>query len=60
MVTSNIIIVILAALIGLVGYVTGFIVGRLYGREEIIEKRQEMGIDEEKEEEDPFDVFFKQ
>lgn len=53
------IFVAVCAIAALVFYGIGFYIGRLFGREEIIEKRQEMGIDEEKEE-DPYDVFYKQ
>ena len=54
------IFVAICALAALIFYGMGFYIGRLFGQEEIIKKRQEMGFDEEKEEEDPYDVFFKQ
>lgn len=53
------IFVAICALAALIFYGMGFYIGMLTGREQVIEKRQEMGIDEEKEE-DPYDVFFKQ
>jgi membrane protein DedA with SNARE-associated domain len=52
-------IIAIFAIAALIFYGIGFYIGRLFGQEEIMEKRQEMDIDVEKEE-DPYDLFYKQ
>ena len=53
------IFVAVCAIAALAFYGIGFYIGKLYAEQKIHEQREEMGIDEEKEE-DPYDVFYKQ
>ena len=53
------VIVLVCAASALVGYILGYFVGRWTTEQELEEKRSQLGLDEEQEE-DPYDVFYKQ
>lgn len=52
-------IVLVCSGAALMGYILGYFVGRWTTEQELEEKRSQLGLDEEQEE-DPYDVFYKQ